>query len=174
MPHALHHTAAALLGMAAVATCSRPATAPAAGAPSVSAALRTLEVTAVPSAPVLSRGDTITVRVRVVNRSTAPIVVVGSGSCGVGLEVRDAAGALVEPSRSRACTLDCRPFRFAPGEAVERTERFTARNWSNAEQRFVTLTPGTYQLVGRVDGSLGECSGGAVQAASAPAEVRLL
>lgn len=177
---ARHHVGplatAALLAGGAAAACARAATEapPTTLAAAASPALRALEVTVEPAAPTVVTGDTLAVRVQVVNRSDTPITVGGSGSCTVLLEVHDASGALVEPSRGRVCTLDCRSYTFAPGRPYVLDARFTARNWSNDEQRFVTLPRGTYQLVGLVTGALGRCDGADVHARSAPALVRLL
>jgi hypothetical protein len=168
-------TILAALTTAAAVACAAPATAPAVRpvATETSPALQALEITVEPAARALDVGEAMPVRVRVVNRSPTPLTVVGSGSCTVLLDVYDAAGAPVEPTRSRACTRDCRALTFLPGQLHALDTRLTTRTWSNADQRFQTLTPGTYRLVGHVAGSLGECGGPAVRAASAPATVQL-
>lgn len=170
MSHTVRATAlAACLTAAACGGSSATGPRPAPSSPLLSA----LTITAEPAASVVSRDGGIDVTVRVVNRADTVVTVVGSGSCGVRLEVRDAGGRLAGQSRSEVCTDDCRAYVFAPGQAVTRVTRFFARYWDVDAQRERSLPAGRYDLAGRVDGTIGTCGGARAEAAGAVTAVRV-
>lgn len=160
------------LALLALAACSNDPTGPD-PAPD-SPLLAALEVSAEPSATRVGRGEWLPVTVRVVNRSDRAITVVGSGSCGVRLEVRDTESKLAGQSAKEVCTRDCRSYVFAPGQAVVRETRFNARFFDIDAQRERSLPAGEYQLAGRVDGTLDTCGGTPAQTTGTAARVRVL
>ena len=166
---------AVLLALAACAACGAErvlATAP--GTPSEhqegAFALRVAT-----SVATVAAGDTLSATFTVTNTGPVPVTVVGSGTCGLRVELRDAGGATIPALRDVACTLDCRAYRFEPMRPVTIRAVLSTRPWSNAEQRPVVLQPGAYSVVGIVEGTRGGCAeGDAVRLISAPATFRIV